>query len=581
MARILEELRSRDDLVTEATAQLSSGDETARAMALVALRVAASPSALRAAEGAIEAVRNAVRDDSPRVRVPAVACLAAAGAGWSEELVEALDDPVTEVRSAAARALLESDRSKAATLLSTRLSAADEGDRVAILALGLQNSVVELAPIAERLLSDPSARVRTAAAELLGLAIDQPAGSAVVALTRALSDADERVRRAAVLSMTFRAEHVPASAFVPALEDSSPVVRAQAAGALGRTGDQAACAALVPLVDDPVRTVRHAAVSSLTRLECSLATPRLLDRAMAGGADVDEIELAALVDALGALGGVTAKLVETASRHSAARVRAAAMAGWSKLRPPGIAVLCEALTADPDASVRAAACAALSELDAPRADEALLATLLGGDSAARVRQAAAAALSRRRDPDILRAQAPALGDPAPEVRARVARNLRHRADSQMREVLARRARDETDLAVRAELYAAQRGAADSTEAGATPAPFDPAGVGDAYATWLVDANYYPASERIVFYNFGTLEAVDLDDRGAVYTYEVDGATLRIAAAGAAPIEVEFSIAPAVYERFPNPVSHGYRLTLAYDPFFATRAPLSLFCVRAG
>lgn len=578
MTGILEDLRSRDDLLAEAWPRLSSEEVMVRAMTLVALRFAAKPASWRVLPDAVEAVKRTLGDESPRVRALGAACLGVAAPGWSDELAAALDDPVRKVRAAAAEALLTSHRKRAAKLLASRLPAMDEDDRVATLAMGLTHKVVELAPAAADALFDSSSRVRQASANLLRLAIDGAHAPAIAALSRGLRDAEDAVRLAAMMSLSHNAHHVPSAVFVQALADSAVGVRAQAAAALGRSGGADACAALVPLIADPERLVRQEALSSLVALGCPDGSPAILERA-SDVFELDHVEFAELVSALADLGGATEELLKTASHHSSALVRAAAMSAWSRLNTAALpAILCDKLATDPDARVRAAAATALTSAADDDTQQALLKALLGGDPEAIVRRAAAVALRPLRTSAIARAQVPGLRDSSCEVRAEVARNFRGNDDHVLDELLIRFEADETNSAVRAEIHAARRAHAIAASAEQPlRALFDPSKAGDAYSTWLLDLDYYPVSEHVVFYCHGVLEVVDIDDTLLVYTFETDGRLLRLTQSGSSPQSLAFSISTFVHERFPYPSIHGHMLTLKRDPWFGREKALSLFC----
>ena len=103
----------------------------------------------------------------------------------------------------------------------------------------------------ERLVGDPEAQVRRAAALAIGR-VGLPEG--VPALTGALADPEVEVRQAAAFSLGLLRDH---SAFEPLMAalaaDQDPRVRGRAAEALGRLGDAAAAPAIGQMVTEYVR----------------------------------------------------------------------------------------------------------------------------------------------------------------------------------------------------------------------------------------------------------------------------------------------------------------------------------------
>ena len=57
--------------------------------------------------------------------------------------------------------------------------------------------------------------------------------------------------------------------------------------------------------------------------------------------------------------------------------------------------------------------------------------------------------------------------------------------------------------------------------------YDPEGTGNAYSEWMLDPEWYPVSERIVFYNTGYMETLDLDEHPDVYKYEAEKGILHL------------------------------------------------------
>jgi HEAT repeat protein len=152
-----------------------------------------------------------------------------------------------------------------------------------------------------RVLGDPVAAVRVAAAEAAGL-IGPPAAPITPALIALLKDADETVRCRAAEALGRIGDAAAVPALVAELADPGPAVREAAARALGAYGGaaRAAVPSLVPLLQDPEESVRQAAGDAVGRVGLlpGEATAALVE----GLASPDTLVRAQTAEALGAIG---------------------------------------------------------------------------------------------------------------------------------------------------------------------------------------------------------------------------------------------------------------------------------------
>jgi HEAT repeat protein len=177
-----------------------------------------------------------------------------AGPGAIPSLIEALQDPSREVRTAAVRSL------------------------------GRLGDPIATRPLLEALAEGrvPGGLARWALLQL---------GSAATPELRALLDAAEPEQRAGAVQLLGRLGDASDAGSVEArLRDTSALVRVQAAEALGRLGSSRHIAALLRALEDRVPAVRAAAAAALGALRDPLAVPALLERA---GSDTFEVAGAA------------------------------------------------------------------------------------------------------------------------------------------------------------------------------------------------------------------------------------------------------------------------------------------------
>lgn len=246
-------------------------------------------------------------------RVDAVEALAEfADPASSDALLEALRDPVDEVRWQAAGALAKiGDPRAVRPLLEMLQREADWGaNRVAdtLVAFG-STAVPDLARYA--LLSDPSLASRTAhlplVARVLGIIGDVRAEPAMLSALES-DDAELRIRAAASLGTVGSLTCVPA--LIRALRDSEWEVRAQAAAALGRQMDGRAIVPLQRAMRDQNWWVRQNSAQALSEI------PGGVDALVETLEDEDRFARDAAIERLMAMGTVR-KAVEAAKGGSA------------------------------------------------------------------------------------------------------------------------------------------------------------------------------------------------------------------------------------------------------------------------
>ncbi|MFY2558125.1 HEAT repeat domain-containing protein [Corallococcus terminator] len=563
-------LRARADLVDAAQEALSVGQERERVLVLLAMQGLEA----RAAQALM---LSALGDVSARVRAMAARGLALVPrqVAWGR-LVHALADVDSTVRRQAMEALARIDTSDAGALLGERYANATESERLIMLDVAREEASPAWLPLARQGMADATPSVRAAAVAAMAMVAGPAADSALVA---ALQDADEQVRVAAVEALTPR-EALSAAPFLPMLADASPTVRMRALHALLRRGASEGCEALIPVLDDPLPQLRKMAILAIGQLGCGAATPRLVDEARRA---TDAEERAALVTALGALGACEGEPVLQASLEDpSARVRAAAVVAWPRVVGASRALdsLRRLLRADPDWQVRSQAALALSGA-AASADEDL-AVALTRDVDPRVRTAAARVLADRPGAEVEQALVRALSDPEPEVRLKAARSLGRRLAAEACPALlaleATEPRRDVRAEVRLSLSSLER-ARTGVEDAERPERelFDPAGLGIAFATWLRDPDWYPVSDRLVFYREGELESIDLEEQVQVHAYSVDVGHLRLRRQGAPELLTAFQVERTTWPTPEQGEQPCYRLELHTDVLTGTGQPRVFYC----
>ena len=191
------------------------------------------PTQRKDSSAAVEALREALKDEDPEVRQQALFALTQVGDPLAVgALIEALKDQSWQVRAKAAYGL---------------------GLR------GRQNGIDALVGA----LRDTSWQVREQAAWGLGLIGD---ARAIEPLTAALRDESSDVREKAAWALGLRGDKRSVEPLMAALKDTSAGVREMAAWALGLKGDQRAANALKDTLKDPDKGVRQKAAWALGML---------------------------------------------------------------------------------------------------------------------------------------------------------------------------------------------------------------------------------------------------------------------------------------------------------------------------
>ncbi len=378
-----------------------------------------------------------------------------------EAMVELLDDPDRQVRSAAGESLAkltsirtfgadpaawkrwwaankDKDRSEwladlAESLGKAKASLDAENTQLRDRLARTMQDLYGATPAAEReamllsLLKDPLADVRVVATTLTyrKLAANEPVSKNVRAQIRALlGDADARVRRAsAVLLGNLGDVEVTENLLERLKAEQDPVVRQGLLTAMGQLRDPKALPAVLAEIPSGDETISAAAAAALARIvETHPLSDELKDQAAA--ALIDRYELAvtaaggaelreALLTAMGTIGRKAfTEVLRGALRDKAATVRMAAVDALAKLGDSDSAEMIEPLVGDDDRGVRQAAVAAMAALGGKQHLQSVFRRTdpsVEPDAAVR-RQAwqTTMALLTKADPDAIRAVADSL-----------------------------------------------------------------------------------------------------------------------------------------------------------------------------
>ncbi len=248
-----------------------------------------SPSELMAAvedaevarDGRAPGVERALGAQQRALRLAALRALARTEeVGTSSLAAQLLGDRDPEVATWAAFALGQIAEPEGEAALLAALDGVSAVPDQVLLALGRCGTTTTAAAIAPRL-SDPSAKIRAAAALALGLIAKRvgasfPRERFAVQVAPLIRDPKHNVRYGAVYALMRMPGPTAAVSLISALGDSDPEIRANAARGLGEAG--AAPQVLDPVIDDPDWRVRAEVVKGLgkSKQDAPAAAVRLL-----------------------------------------------------------------------------------------------------------------------------------------------------------------------------------------------------------------------------------------------------------------------------------------------------------------
>ncbi len=309
------------------------------------------------------------------------------GKGVIATLITALKDEAPGVRAAAARALGEVENPQAVIHLLHALDDAEVWVRYyAARSLGTHASPEALEALTRLAHTDPANMVRAAAMEALG----QIGGARAVAALAPLTEAQERDLSRAALDALGHIGHPDALPPLLAALNSSDVERKlDAIRALGQRGGVGTAGALqwVAATDDEPR-VTKAAIEALGQLD----TPEAVAALIALAADTKHRETCVAV--LSQLGEERLEWIAQGLQHAHVGVRCATIDALARMKTPHASETLITALEDKDPTVRLAAVTALKRLGSYLAERQLTA-LAHTDPDASVRAAARAALIHR------------------------------------------------------------------------------------------------------------------------------------------------------------------------------------------
>ena len=358
------------------------------------LEILASAATAGAAMGAesFDVAMRSISEGVVEVRVKAAHELASAE--QDPRAVQALirlllEDPVADVRAAAARALGEMEAGEAVPALGQALTRDSDPDVRATAAWALGE--IEDARAADALVTaigDQSGKVREAAIWALGELEDS---RAVPALIKALHSGNVQAARKAAWALGEIEDPRAVDALIDALTTSKDAeVRQFSAWALGEIEDPRASEALALALSDDSPDVRQAAIHALGELEDPAAAPGLISAL----SDADPQVRAYAAFALGEAGIDRApEPLVALLRDSSPMVRAASAQALGEIEDPATVPALAAAVDDSDEKVRQMVVWALAEMDSGEAMEALLRAL--NDENPAIRRHAAEALAEQ------------------------------------------------------------------------------------------------------------------------------------------------------------------------------------------
>lgn len=211
--------------------------------------------------GAVEALREALKDSDSEVRKNALRALTHIGdSSVVEALIDASKDADAEMRehAVAGLAIIKDARVVDILIAATRDQNVDVREKAAW-GLGMRSDPRTVEPLIAAL-GDQSANVREKAAWALGMKRDE---RTVAPLITALQDAGAQVREQAAWALGMKHSSQAVEPLMAALRDQQPNVREKAAWALGMIGDRRAASALSAAMKDQNSDVRRNATWAL------------------------------------------------------------------------------------------------------------------------------------------------------------------------------------------------------------------------------------------------------------------------------------------------------------------------------
>ncbi len=259
--------------VSDLIHRLQTGDTDEKERAAEALGALGSEAA-----GAVNALRQALNDDLPYVRIRSAEALAKIGPAAIPAFIDALKNENTEVRATAANALGRYG-DQAAAAIPSLVDALKDSDLP--VRQGAARALEQLGqPAAQALvgnLENSHGSLKILTLQVLAN-IHGTDATAIPPLLKVLEDTDHQVRLAGVKALVHQgSEHVPE--LLEGLKSDNAMVRAQVADVLADVGRHGASAvpALTELLKDPTPQVRGSAARALGKMgsDAASAVPAL------------------------------------------------------------------------------------------------------------------------------------------------------------------------------------------------------------------------------------------------------------------------------------------------------------------
>lgn len=422
---LIETLKDEDPFVRMFASRALANIGSAALPPLVALVQEQDEEVRNAAAMALGELVSSMEEKSRRRRGPPrprVSSLANTSDRDIRALVDALEDPNTNVRTSAQKALVAIGTKSVPLLMEALAHESDvvrESASYTLRRLGAESKPA--VPALVQALEDEVPSVRVNAVAALG-AIGRDAESARNAVVNALRDPDPDVRKVAAYSLSrLGPSEAGVNELVETLKDSDPGVRASAASALAarpsmptgafgpvvfRKSDlprplgsesSEAIRGLVEALEDPDAGVRSQAASSLARIGAPSVT--FLVHALRGGGVLTREGAARALSGLGPRARPAIPDLIDALDDESVTVRRYAASGLANQLHDASAVVSALVdaTKDPDPSVRAVAVGGLARnhAEVERAVSALITVLEDEDEDVDVRTAAVHALAQK------------------------------------------------------------------------------------------------------------------------------------------------------------------------------------------